>query len=379
VNAGGQPYADVRILDLGGLTSAYGTRLLAALGAEVVVPEPPAGSPLRRWEPFAPHVEPPEASLWWAYFAQGKRSVVVDDDATWRRLVAGADVVIEAGGDGPLAALRPAAPPSGIWVSVTPFGSTGPKHDWKGSELVAWASCGLLHAVGFPDGPPMLPAGPVQLAHHFTALHVALGIQLALRARRRTGRGQPIEVSMQEVCLAVSTETGAPGYLDDLVPRMRSGNRRATTRPWGLYPCVDGYASLVVLQPAHWRAMAQWIAEDTGQTAILDDAFNDIAVRWEAAEYVDDLTEQITRARTKAQLFEQAQGRGIPCTPVNTVADLRHDAHLAAAGFWHTGHHPALGEITTPGAPIGWQPDWWKLRRAPLLGEHTDEVLDHLA
>ncbi|MPY92511.1 MAG: hypothetical protein GEV08_05405 [Acidimicrobiia bacterium] len=374
------PYAGASVVDLGGTASGYGTRRLAALGAEVVVPEPPGGSPLRRLGPFAPGVAHPEASLWWAYLSQGKRSVVVADDADLARLVERADVVVSGGAAGAgtsaaLAPLRRAAPPGTTWVSISPFGASGPRRAWRGSELVAWASSGLLNAVGFPDGPPVVPAGPVQLAHQVTSLYVAIAAQLALRARRRTGRGQQVDLSMQEICLAVTTENGAPAYLDDLVPRLRSGNRRATTRPWGLYPCSDGYVSLVVLQPAHWKAMAAWIAEETGESAVLAEAFEDLAVRWEAADYVDELAERVTRPRSKVEVFEEAQRRGIPATPVNTVADLRRDRHLEAAGFWHTDDHPVLGRVTTPGPPLTASGGWWTWSRAPLLGEHTDEVL----
>jgi crotonobetainyl-CoA:carnitine CoA-transferase CaiB-like acyl-CoA transferase len=371
------PYAGVRVVDLGGLVTGYGTRLLAAMGAEVIVPEPPEGSRLRTWPPFAPEVEHPEASLWWAYLAQGKRSAILDDDQLGR-LLRSSDVIVEAVGDVAVAFGAEAVPAAAVWVRISPFGATGPRRSWRSSEVIAWASSGHLNAVGFPDGPPMVPAGPVQLAHHMAAMYAAIAVQLGLRARRLTGRGQQVDLSMQEICLAVTTETGAPAYLDDLIPRSRSGNRRATTRPWGLYPCVDGFVSLVVLQPAHWKAMAAWIAEETGRTAVLDEAFDDITVRWEAAEFVDEMTELVTRPRTKRQVFEEAQGRGIPATPVNTVADLRHDPHLEAAGFWYSDEHPLLGKITTPGAPFTSAPCLWASTRAPLLGEHTEAVLRQL-
>lgn len=373
-----QPYRGVRVVDLSGLAGGYGGRLLAGLGAEVIVVEPPGGHPLRSWAPFAPGTGEPEGSLWWSYFAQGKKSVVVEDGETLRRLLDSADVVIEDAGVGVLDELSRQVDPKVIWVSVTPFGRTGPHAHWKGSELVAWASSGVLHTVGFPDRPPVLPAGPVQFAHHLVSMDAVVSAALALRVRRRTGRGQRVDLSLQEACLTIAPETGVPLFLDDLVPRSRPGNRRAVSRPWGLYPCADGFVCIMIVQPAHWRAMAQWIADVTGEDSLTDPAFDDMAVRWEAAEFVDGMTEAVTLPSSKLELFVEGQRRGIPTTPVNTVADLRNDPHLEQAGFWRTESHPVIGSPVGPSAPFRVSADWWSFTRAPLLGEHTDAVLSAL-
>jgi crotonobetainyl-CoA:carnitine CoA-transferase CaiB-like acyl-CoA transferase len=201
------------------------------------------------------------------------------------------------------------------------------------------------------------------------------GAMLALRGVRRTGRGQLVDISMQECCLSLAPETGVPLFLDDRVPRPRPGNRRAVTRPWGLYPCLDGFVSFLVIQPAHWTAMAGWIAEATGMEAVLDEAFNDMRVRWEVSEFIDDITEQLTRPQTKLDLFTEGQRRGIPITPVNTVADLRSDPHLRSTGFWRDDEHPALGTLSGPGAPFRTNHDWWHWASAPSLGANTAEVL----
>jgi crotonobetainyl-CoA:carnitine CoA-transferase CaiB-like acyl-CoA transferase len=109
---------------------------------------------------------------------------------------------------------------------------------------------------------------------------------------------------------------------------------------------------------------------------VLDDAFNDMRVRWEVSDFIDDLTEQLTRPRKKLDLFIEGQRRGIPITPVNTVADLRNDPHLRSAGFWRDDDHPVLGTLSGPGAPFRVNHDWWHWASAPQLGEHTvDEIL----
>ena len=179
---------------------------------------------------------------------------------------------------------------------------------------------------------------------------------LALRAVRQTGRGQVVDVSMQECCLSLAPETGVALFLDDGLRRTRPGNRRAVTRPWGLYPCADGFVSFLVLQPAHWRAMAEWIAEATGIDGVLDDVFVDLHVRWEVSDFIDDCTELLTRPRTKLDLFVEGQRRGIPITPVNTIADLRSDPHLQQHRVLARRRAPAAGHGPDPGCPVPRRP-----------------------
>ena len=364
------PWSGVRVLELTGLTGAYATRIWASLGAEVIVVEPPGGHPLRHLPPFAPGHDGPDASLWWAFFAQGKRSVVVEPGSDeYERLVASADVVIS--DVDPTAGTPAPAHDRQVFVAVSPFGLSGPRRGWHGSELVAWASSGIAFTIGFPDRAPVAAATPVQFASHVTSLFALNGAMLALRGVRRTGRGQLVDISMQECCLSLAPEIGVPMYLDDRVTRSRPGNRRPVTRPWGLYPTTDGFVSFLVIQPAHWRAMAEWIAEATGMDAVLEDAFNDMAVRWEASEFIDDLTEQLTSSRTKLALFIEGQRRGIPITPVNTIGDLRNDPHLESAKFWRQSDHPVLGPLAGPGDPFRVNHGWWQSAAAPQLGQHT--------
>ncbi len=365
------PWSGVRVLELTGLTGAYAARLWAALGAEVVVVEPPQGHRLRALPPFAPGSD---ESLWWAFFGQGKRSVVAEPGRDeLQRLLAWADVVI-GDVDPSVGPLTPAHDRQ-VVVAISPFGITGPRRNWKGSELVGWASAGLAYTMGFPDRPPLGLAPPVQFGAHVTSLYALNGALLALRGMRRTGRGQTVELSMQECLLSIAPETGMSLYLDDRLHRTRPGNRRAVTRPWGLYPSSDGFVSIITIQPAHWKAMATWIAEETGMDAVLDEAFNDMHVRWEVADFIDEVTEQLTRAHTKLELFREGQRRGIPTTPVNTVADLAADPHLESAGFWRIEDHPTLGPVKGPGAPFRVNRDWWSWASAPTLGQHTDEIL----
>ena len=301
---------------------------------------------------------------------------------SWPSWVASADVVID---DGSLEEKlgTPAGDltennPSLTWIAISPFGRTGPRRNWRTSNLVAWASSSITYTLGFPDRPPVAPAGPVQLAYHYTSMYAAVAAQLAVRRRKASERGQLIDMSIQEACLSIAPEVGVPVYLDDQVHRPRAGNRRAIAPPVGLYPCEDGYVSIIGLQPAHWRAIAEWIHEKTGNEGVTDEVFLNMQVRWDSSEVINEWTEELCALLTKAELFEDGQRRGIPLTPVNTVADLADDPHLAAVGFFTPVDHPQLGEISIPGAPLRDNCGWWTNVRAPLLGEHTQEILSEL-
>jgi crotonobetainyl-CoA:carnitine CoA-transferase CaiB-like acyl-CoA transferase len=208
-----------------------------------------------------------------------------------------------------------------------------------------------------------------------TSLYALNAAMLGLRALRRTGRGQVVDLSMQECCLSLAPESGVALFLDDRIHRARPGNRRAVTRPWGLYPCADGFVSFLIIQPAHWKAMACWIAEETGMDTILDEVFHDMGMRWQVSDFIDEATEALTRPKTKLDIFVEGQRRGIPTTPVNTIADLRGDPHLNSAGFWREDEHPVAGTMPTPGAPFRVNRDWWRWASAPRLGEHTADYL----
>ncbi|MGH1491236.1 MAG: CaiB/BaiF CoA transferase family protein [Acidimicrobiales bacterium] len=383
---GSQPFEGVKVVDLSGVVGAYATRLFASMGADVVKVEPPSGSPLRRMAPFIDGAPESEASLWWAYLAMGTRSVVIDIDDDGQRaelatLLSEADMVVDDHGPDVLdgygvgyEAIK-SKNPGVVWVSISPFGSKGPKRGWKSSNLVAWAASGVLYTTGFDDQPPVVPGGPAQMGLHATSLNAAVGAVLGLRGRRLNGTGQLVDLSLAEACLAFAPETGVPVFLDDQVHRVRAGNRRTLSRPFGIYPCSDGYVSILVLMPRHWESMAEWVHEVCDNESIIDPVFADMTVRGQTMELVDSWVEELTQSMTALEFFQEGQRRGIPITPVNTVATLLVDPHLEAVDYWDQSELPAGGSVTVPGAPFRTNSDWWKTSRAPRLGEHSHEVL----
>jgi benzylsuccinate CoA-transferase BbsE subunit len=322
----------IRVLDLTHGGFAYAGYLLAGHGAEVSGFGCAKDRSYATWETLGPTAE-----------ARAQDLERADLRAELGRRLETVDVVVESFAPGTLASHSldwedvSAAHPRLVWAAITPFGRTGPRREWKSSNLLAWAISGLLPSIGDPDRAPLVPGGQIPLADLLTALHATIGVQVALRARKTTGRGQLVDVSTQATTVAASCELGAAMFLDDLIPRRRIGNRRRQLAPSGLYECKDGFAAVIILPPAHWDALARWIHEKTGNETVLDPMWRDLATRVETAELLESWVEELTPHYTKQELFVQGQKRGITITPANTLASLLADPHLAARGWWRKG------------------------------------------
>lgn len=316
----------IRVLDLTHEGFAYAPYLLASLGAEVVdvgrTVDPAARA---RWTRLGPTLEERLRDL---------------DHPELPALLREADVVCESMPPGALHGLAldyddlASANPALVWASITPFGRSGPRREWKATNLIGWAVSGLLPSIGDPDRAPLVPGGPLPLADLLASIHAAIGIVLAIRVRRLSGEGQLVDVSLQATTVAATCELGVTAFLDDMIPRRRIGNRRRQLAPSGLYRCTDGYASLIILPVAHWDAIAKWMHEKCGNETALDPMFRDLATRVETAELLEGWVEELCALHSKQELFEEGQRRGISITPVNTLADLADDPQLLVRAWW---------------------------------------------
>jgi benzylsuccinate CoA-transferase BbsE subunit len=362
--------AGLSVVDLSDDSCRYAARLLAGLGADVVrihdVDERTGGT----------------REHWDAYMSAGTRSV--GDGRSWQawcgELAPTADVVL-VGGVVPAEEIHRLrlrdARPSLVVCTVTPFGRTGPRRRWRGDDLIAWATGGLAYTCGDPDRPPVAPAPDVQLAHALSSQYAVIGILGAVRQARQTGRGQDIDISVQDCVVAISGETGPLLWLDDLIMRRRVGNRRQLSAPFGQYPARDGYVSIVAGMPAHWDAMAAWIVERTGNEGALDPSLRGgpQSRTGGAWDVVNLFTEELTRTYRKQEFFEEAQRRGIPAAPVNTVASVAADPQLEERGFWARQRMPDGRYVRVPGAPFLMSATPWRCGDPPAGVAHTLEVL----
>ena len=367
-------------------------KLLAVMGADVVKVELPEGAASRRIGPWAPGGEgDPEASLTFWWYDHNKRSVVLDyrtpeGAERLKALLAGADVAITCWRpvDIERLGLDPEALRVGaerlIVANVSPFGLTGPWANMVSSDLVGLALGGPLNSCGYDDHsiPPIRPGG--DQGYQSAASFAHLGVLLALIQRQTTGQGQVVDVAMHDV-LAVSAELANPYwfYPRALVRRQTCRHAQPTATQPALFASADGrhvYFNLITSEPKPWQATLDWLISRGVAADLIDDAYADPAYRLEHFSHIQEIVEVFFLLQTAEEAYREGQERGLPIGVLNAPEDLPGDPHLQAREFFV----PIADADGRPhlyaGSPFRFsslaaaQP-----RRAPLLGEHTAEIL----
>lgn len=406
---------DIRVLDLTGPMGGYCTKLLADLGADVVMIEPPEGHPARRIGPFFHDEVHPEKSLYFFHFNANKRSVTlnletVDGRDMLKKLVKTADLLVETYKPGYLdsiglgyAALKEINPRL-ILVSLTGFGQTGPYKDFNACDIVGLATSGVLDSVGFPEDPPTSLA--CSQAYHMTSTYAAIGVLMALYNRDVTGEGQCLDIPMQGAVLRMS-EFGAHQYWLTKTFRKRSGVEfyRGVR---DFFPCKDGAVFCSALGGSGAAVMLEWM-ESEGMVADLREekyqaAINMIAtggapmgkgsqqkIKFDgslgkveqvdiktALHHIEETWAAFLMAHTREELFVGAQTRGVRLMAVREAKDIVNNASLKEREYFVDVAHPELGtSLKYPGAPYRLYETPWRIsKRAPLLGEHTVEIYE---
>lgn len=358
----------MRVVELSAdVAGAFAGRLFAALGADVVKVELAEGDPTRSMSPRVG--EGPDAGVLFAYLGAGKRSVVLGGADRARRLtqlVLNADLVIDDGRSGLEFALLARTRPSLVVCSITPFGLDGPLASWKATALTAFAAGGQMMLCGDPDAPPLKTAG--HQAYYQGGLHGFAASMTALYGARRTGIGDHIDISLQEA-QAASLEGAGPNAMVRAVDSERTGNQMRAV--WGIYPSADGYVGVAAMARqtgSVYRAIGH--PELDGDPAFLnllqDPANNDLV-----SAYITEWT----TARTGREIYEESGRFRAPFSLIPTPRELIEWPALVEAGFWREVAHPVLGRHPLPAAPFAIDGDRGASTRAPLLGEHTAEVL----
>ncbi len=370
----------IRVLELGNfMAGPYAGTLLADMGADVVKIESPAGGDYSR--ALGPFAEGSPDGAGFLRLDRNKRSAALDLKSeggarAFRALAATADVLIENLRTGTLDALGlgydALAPgnPRLIYCSITGFGRTGPHRDRAGLDLILQAESGLMSVTGEPGRPPVKVGVPVtDLA---SALYGAFAIVTALLARERTGRGQLIDLSLIEsgVSLAI-WESGV--YLTTGEVPGPLGSAHRLTAPYQAFKTADGYVAIGATTPPTWTAFCRV----TGLERLeVDPAWRDGSTRNERAAELASIIETVTRARTTDQWIAVLSDAGVPCGRINDLAGVFADPHLAERGLFVDLPHPTLGSVRAIGSPLHLSDTPPVMRRAaPLLGEHTREVL----
>lgn len=392
----------VRVVEVASEHAAFAGKMLADLGAEVIVVEPPGGHASRGFGPFLDDIPGPERSLWWWHYNTGKLSVTLDPSSRqFRALAASSDVVLEGEPPGRLARLGADYPllvadnPRLIWVSITPFGRDNPRADEPASDLTILAGAGPAWSCGYDDHalPPVRPAG--NQGYHTACLWAVMGAMTALYVRDTRGVGQFVDVSMHAAS-NVTTEAATYEWLVAGATVQRQTFRHAAVRPTPprLMRAGDGRFVIGALpRYAHeFRALREWIVE-LGITDDVEEFFflemgverggvliSEIGSDPEAAAIYQtgaDALRCVAAHLPAQEFFVGAQRRGLPAGVALSPEDVMEDEHFAARGFRVPIHHEDLDRtFVYPGAPFLSSVSPWRVRgRAPHVGEHQAAVL----
>jgi len=370
--------AGLRVLECGqGLSAPFCTRLLADLGAEVLKIEPRGGDAARAWGPFSGAAPSAEDSATFLAWNGGKHSIELSGDRAVDApridaLGADADVLVTNLLPGERAqwgldidALE-RANPGLVTVLLSAYGETGPLAGERAAQLNVCAAGGISVILGEPGRTPLsLPFGvPAQQA----AMHGAAAALAALFARRRTGRGQRVDISETDV-LAFYAGGMSLFILGGGGKWKRRGfERHGGIYPSGFYPCKDGFIFLATQTRAQWKGFLRLMGDP--EWAQEDPALQDgVAIGWQRADEVDVHFIPWLAQHTRRELMEMAASADLVLGPINEAADILSEPHLEAREFWV---EEQLGgrRVRLPGIGYRLSRTPWRRGPAPRLGEH---------
>ena len=378
-----QILSGIRVLELGQLIAGpFAAKTLADFGAEIIkVESPQEGDPLRKWRMIHEGT-----SVWWQAQSRNKQSICIDlrvkeGQEIVRRLAKEADVLIENFRPGTmekwgmgwdeLHTLNPKL----IMLRVSGYGQDGPRRDEPGFAAIAEATAGLRYITGHPGEVPAR-AG-LSLGDTIAGLHGALGVLLALYERdARGGEGQMIDVALYEAVFNL-TESLLPEYHVFGAVRQPAGGALPGIAPSNAYPCSDGQYVLIA---ANGDSLFKRLMELIGRADLANDpdlARND--GRAKRAEEIDQIIGEWSKQRTLEDILSALQSIAVPAGRIYTAKDIAEDPHYRARGVIQTVESAGGLKVEMPGVVPKLSNNPGAIRhRAPILGEHTDIILQSL-
>ena len=380
----------VRVLDLTQFEAGPScTEALAWLGAQVVKVENPQGGEAGRYLLGRSSDQTRNQDSWYfLLFNANKKSITVNLKSgrglnLVKDMARRADIMVENFAPGAIERLGlgyeavRAVNPGIIYAQVKGFGTGGPYEGNLAFDMIAQATGGVMSITGEPDGPPLKPG--VTLGDTGTGMLLAISILGALYRRRATGEGERIEIAMQDAMLqyirvALSTQATYG------VPAKRYGSTVISgfAVPSGIYPCKPGgpndylYVYTSRTNPAHWRRLLEVI----GRKELIGDArFDTAAARLEHEPEVDAMISAWTRQHDKREAMRILGNAGVPAGAIFDTMELTEDADFERRGIMQTMAHPTIGPFKMPGWPVRFGGRTPEVKPAPLLGQHTSEVL----
>ncbi len=374
------PLSGIRVIDqTQALAGPYCTMILGDLGADVIkIERPGVGDNSRQWAP--PFIG--DQSCYYLAVNRNKRGIALNIRADggrdfMRRLVQGADVFLSnlattaslqrSGIDyETLSALNPAL----VYASISGYGRRGPRAGQPGYDLVSQAESGTMALTGEVDGAPM--RFPTPMADMTCGLFTVIGILAALRTREQSGRGQFIDMSLQEGQMTWLENLAAEHFALGNDPPRR-GNRHPQVVPYEAVQGSDGqWFILGVGSDNVWLSFCRHVGRDD---LAQDSRFASNAERIAHYETLLPIVRQIIRQKSSDQWLGELRAAGVPCGRINSVAQALGDPHVIERGMIVELEHPALGVVKSLATPVHLNDTPLVYRRhPPRLGEHSDEV-----
>jgi len=372
------PLHGIRVIDLTRvLAGPFCSMSLGDMGAEVIkVEEPDKGDDTRGWPPFANG-----ESTYFMSVNRNKKSLTLnmkapEGQAILRGLMAKADVVIENFRPGTMErlgfgydALRKLNPRL-VYCSISGFGESGPESSRPGYDLIVQGESGVMDLTGFADGPPVKVGNSI--GDLVAGMSAAQGVTLALLARSKSGKGQKVEIGMLDVMASLLTYQ-AGLYWNAGGKPTRRGNQHPSIVPYEVFQAQDAYMTLGVANNSLWERMCSAIGrEDLAKDARFDSEAKRVTNR---ETLIPALNAEFGK-RPASEWLARLDTAGVPAGRIKTVAEVCESEHLRARGMFVRLAHPKAGAVTAMGVPIRlWGTPGAAQSPAPLLGQHTDEIL----
>ena len=391
------PLAGLRVLELTSEHAQFCGKLMADLGADVIKIEPPGGQETRNVGPFLDDEVNPERSLYFWHYNTSKRGITLDLNTPsgqdiFRKLSVTAGLILESFPPGHLSSLGLGFEslskdnPELIMCSVTPFGQDGPWRDYQTSDLLHLAAGGQMASSGYdvediPNAPPIAPGGGN--AWHIVSHYSYIAILGALYHRDFTGEGQYIDVSVHEAC-SLTTEGAIAIYLSTgEVVRRHTGRHASADMSPGIQHATNdgGYINTTRsgsnLTPARIKVLGEWMDGYGLAQDLLDEKYQDPAVVEVSGQHFADVLKNFFANMPLVEAYEGGQELNFPWGAIRTMEEIMGDPHLQDREFFVPVKHPELErEFTYPGPAAIYNESPWKIsRRAPLIGEHNQEIL----
>ena len=390
----------VRALDLTDDKGFLCGKILADLGADVIKIERPGGDPSRKIGGFWGDIPDPEKSLYWFAYNSNKRGITLNIESAkgrdiFKKLVKTADFVIESFPPGyldksgigytDLSSINKGI----IMASITPFGQEGPYRDYKDSDIVVMGMSGTLYQTGEFDGPPVHISMPQACLH--AGADAAVGCMVAYYHREATGEGQHVDISMQQSAAWFQANAMPIWELNKGILHRAGAFRAGMSKDVGqrqVWPCKDGYLFFNVIGgrtgAKSLSALVAWMDSEgvaTDYQRNMDwDNFDMFTVTREEMQQVLQPVGEFFLRHTSQELLKGAVSRGVSLGPLSSMRDLLNDECLEERHFWKEIEHPELGaSLTYPREFVRSSEIDCSMRfRAPLIGEHNDEVFSEI-